>query len=187
MTLIASTGRHMWAALALALSAATLHAQPATQTPPLVTIPSLDVARYLGTWYEVAKFPNRFQQMCVANTQAEYRRLDSGQIEVVNRCQTASGEMTQVVGRARQVGDANSPRLKVRFAPAWLSFLPFVWGDYWVIDLEPDYQLVAVSEPKREYLWILSRRPQVDAQRYQALLGRLQTQGFDLSQLQVSP
>ena len=155
--------------------------------PPLVTIASLDVNRYLGTWHEVAKYPNFFQRVCVANTRAEYRLLDAGQIEVINRCQKASGEMAEAVGRARQVGPADSPRLKVRFAPAWLSFLPLVWGDYWVIDLDADYQLVAVSEPEREYLWILSRQPQVDPTRYQALLQRLQAQGFDLSRLETSP
>jgi len=76
--------------------------------------------------------------------------------------------------------------LEVRFAPAWLSWVPMVWGNYWVIDLDPAYQLVAVSEPSREYLWVLSRTPTVDAAAYQALLGRLQAQGFDLSKLERS-
>ena len=75
----------------------------------------------------------------------------------------------------------------MRFAPAWLSWLPVVWGDYWVVDLDPEYQLVAVSEPQRQYLWVLARQPQVDAQAYAALLGRLKQQGFDLSQLERSP
>ena len=86
----------------------------------------------------------------------------------------------------RSRSSTDSPRLKVRFAPAWLSFLPLVWGDYWVIDLDADYQLVAVSEPEREYLWILSRQPQVDPARYQALLQRLQALGFDLGRLEAS-
>jgi apolipoprotein D and lipocalin family protein len=77
--------------------------------------------------------------------------------------------------------------LKVRFAPAWLSWLPQVWGDYWVIDLDDDYQLAAVSEPSREYLWVLSRTPRVDANTYNALLKRLSAQGFDLSKLERSP
>ena len=72
----------------------------------------------------------------------------------------------------------------MRFAPAWLSFLPLVWGDYWIIDLDPDYQLVAVSEPSREYLWVLSRTPAVDAQAYEALLARLAARGFDPGKLE---
>jgi apolipoprotein D and lipocalin family protein len=163
------------------------HAQAQPSPPPLAPIASLDVGRYLGTWYEVAKYPNAFQRVCAANTRAEYRLLEAGQIEVINRCEKASGEMTEAVGRARQVGAADSPQLKVRFAPGWLSFLPMVWGNYWVIDLDADYQLAAVSEPEREYLWILSRSPQVDEGRYQALLGRLQAKGFDLSRLETSP
>jgi apolipoprotein D and lipocalin family protein len=76
--------------------------------------------------------------------------------------------------------------LQVRFAPAWLSWLPMVWGNYWVIDLDDGYQLVAVSEPKREFLWILSRTPKVSAEAYSALLERLKAQGFDLERLERS-
>lgn len=162
-------------------------AQAASAPPPVTPIASLDVPRYLGTWYEVAKFPNRFQSMCAANTRAEYRLLDAGQIEVINRCQKTNGDMAEAVGRARQVGDENSSRLKVRFAPAWLSFLPMVWGNYWVIDLDANYQLAAVSEPSREYLWILSRTPKVDPAVYAALLDRLKAAGFDTGRLEVSP
>jgi len=108
-------------------------------------------------------------------------------VQVRNRCVTADGQTTEALGAARQVGPSNSPKLEVRFAPAWLSFLPMVWGDYWVIDLDPQYQLVAVSEPQREYLWVLSRTPQVNAAAYQALLARLAQQGFDLRRLELSP
>jgi apolipoprotein D and lipocalin family protein len=151
---------------------------------PLQTIERLDVGRYLGTWYEIAKYPNIFQRQCVSDTQALYRQRDDGQLDVVNRCRKDSGEMAEAVGRARQIGAADSPKLEVRFAPDWLSWLPLVWGNYWVIDLDPAYQLVAVSEPGREYLWVLSRTPTVDAAVYQALLGRLQQKGFDLSKLE---
>ena len=162
-------------------------AQAQSSVPPLNPIASLDVPRYLGSWYEVAKFPNRFQNMCVANTQAQYRMLESGHIEVINRCEKANGDTAQATGKARQIGDENSPKLKVRFAPSWLSFLPMVWGDYWVIDLDPGYQLAAVSEPKRKYLWILSRSPTVDPYVYEALIQRLEKMGFDTEQLEVSP
>ena len=96
------------------------------------------------------------------------------------------GEMAVAVGAARQVGDTHSPRLEVRFAPAWLSFIPAVWGDYWVIDLDPTYQLGAVSEPKREYLWVLSRTAKVEPAAYDALLARLASKGFDLKRLELS-
>ncbi len=173
--------------LALALLVPlTALAQVSTSPEPLKTIERIDVSRYLGAWYEIAKYPNRFQKQCVADTQALYRQRDDGQLDVVNRCRQANGVMTEAVGRARQVGAADSPKLQVRFAPAWLSWLPMVWGNYWVIDLDPAYQLVAVSEPKREFLWILSRTPAVDAAAYQALLGRLKDKGFDLGKLERS-
>lgn len=154
---------------------------------PLSTIPSLDVNRYLGTWYEIAKFPNRFQRKCAGDTSATYSLLGDGRIRVVNRCRTADGKQDIAEGVAHQVGDAASPKLEVRFAPAILSFIPLVWGDYWVIDLDKDYQLSAVSEPGRQYLWILSRSRQVDPAAYQALLARLAAQGFDTSRLVPTP
>jgi apolipoprotein D and lipocalin family protein len=172
-------------ALALALlTPLAAPAQTATTAAPLQTIARLDVARYMGTWHEIAKYPNRFQAKCAADTQAQYRQREDGQLDVINRCRQANGEWTEAIGRARQIGAADSPKLEVRFAPAWLSWLPMVWGNYWVIDLDPAYQLVAVSEPSREYLWVLSRTPTVDAAAYQVLLGRLQAQGFDLSKLE---
>ena len=167
--------------LLLALSAFNASAQDA-----LTPVPSLNVARYMGTWYEIAKFPNRFQKMCASNTSAQYSARPDGTLSVRNRCTDADGKVNEVEGQARQIGNATSPKLEVRFAPAWLSFLPFVWGDYWVIDIDNDYQLVAVSEPKREYLWILSRTPEVNGKAYDELLGRLVKTGFDLKRLERS-
>lgn len=159
----------------------------ADSAPPLQTIESLDVPRYMGTWYEIAKYPNRFQKQCVDNTSAEYSLQKDGTVSVLNRCELASGEMDEAEGQARQLGGAKSPKLEVRFAPAWLSWLPMVWGDYWVIDLDKEYDLVAVSEPSREYLWVLARTQQVDQAKYGALLQRLKAKGFDLNKLQLSP
>lgn len=150
---------------------------------PLAAIPSLDVPRYMGTWYEIARFPNKFQQKCASDTTASYRLRADGRVTVVNRCRTSDGGAVVAEGVARQVGAANSARLKVRFAPAILSFVPMVWGDYWVVDLDEQYQLAAVSEPGRKYLWILARTPQVSPAAYDALLARLAAQGLDVSKL----
>jgi apolipoprotein D and lipocalin family protein len=149
-------------------------------------IPSLDVPRYMGVWYEIAKYPNRFQRHCAGYTTAHYSLQPDKTVQVINRCRRADGAIEEAVGTARQPGGPTSPILKVRFAPRWLSFLPFVWGDYWVIDLDPDYQLAAVSEPGRDYLWILSRTPTVSRRAYAALLDRLERQGLDLSKLEMT-
>lgn len=171
----------IWAAISTPVSAAD---GVATQPKALATISALDVPRYMGVWFEIAKYPNVFQKKCAALTQAQYRLQDGGTVEVTNQCRKENGDLDSAVGEARQIGAATSPKLKVRFAPAWLSLLPFVWGDYWVIDLDEHYQLAAVSEPKREYLWILSRTPVVSVEAYAALLERLQAQGFDLARLE---
>ncbi len=154
---------------------------------PLAPVASLDVPRYMGGWYEIAKFPNWFQRHCVSDTKAEYSLQPDGRVRVLNRCKRESGESDQVIGVARQDGAASSPRLEVRFAPDWLAFIPLVWADYWVIDIDDAYRLVAVSEPRRKYLWVLSRTPHVDKSAYEALLARLTAKGFDLSRLELTP
>lgn len=159
----------------------------AAEPAALQSIERLDLPRYLGTWYEVAKFPNRFQKQCVADTRADYQSNPDGTVRVVNQCRLADGRVDKAMGQARQIGPADSPRLQVRFAPAWLSFIPAVWGDYWVIDLDEAYQLAAVSEPRREYLWVLSRTPSVPAPVYEALLKRLAAQGLEVGRLERSP
>jgi apolipoprotein D and lipocalin family protein len=150
------------------------------------TIPSLDVQRYLGTWYEIAKYPNWFQKKCVSNTKAVYSARSDGTLKVLNSCKTAEGEISEAEGTARQIGAKDSPKLEVRFAPAWLSFIPLVWGDYWVIDLDPQYQVAVVSDPRREYLWILSRTPQLDKKVYDETLQRIRDQQFDVRKLELT-
>lgn len=158
-------------------------AAPVGAAAPLATIAAVDLPRYMGRWYEIARFENWFQKKCVSDTSAQYTLKPDGRVEVINRCRQDNGELSEAIGEARQLGGATSPRLEVRFAPAWLSFIPAVWGDYWIIDLDPGYQLVAVSEPKREYLWVLARSPQVSPEAYEALLQRLRDKGFDTDKL----
>jgi len=174
----------LWLALACALCVISL---PAWAEPaPLKTVAALDVPRYMGTWYEIAKYPNRFQSGCVSSTQATYTLQADGRVQVLNRCKTDKGQWREAVGAARQIGGPTSPQLKVRFAPEWLSFIPLVWGDYWIIDLDPDYQWVVVSEPRREYLWILARTPQLPAATLSALQARLTAKDFDVQRLEMS-
>ena len=149
----------------------------------LTPIASLDVPRYMGRWYEIAKFPNRFQKDCAGFTRADYSLMADGRVQVVNSCMVDGGEMKEARGVARQLCGADSPKLEVRFAPAWLAFIPAVWGDYWIIDLDEGYSLAAVGEPERQYLWVLSRTPTVDRRRYEDLVARLARKGFDVDRL----
>ena len=165
---------------------ALLHSATAQSLAPLTAIPNLDVSQYLGRWHEIAKFPNRFQKKCASDTSADYALRPDGSIAVLNQCRRTDGEWEIAMGQARQIGGSQSAKLEVRFAPAWLSFVPWVWGDYWIVDLDERYELVAISEPTREYLWILSRSPVVVPSRYEALLTRLGALGLDVGRLQKS-
>ncbi len=177
-----NSAQHCMVSGLLAWAAVTGSAQ--AEVAPLQTVPAVDVPRYMGTWHEIAKYPNWFQKKCASSTQATYTLQANGQVQVLNRCKTDKGEWSEALGAARQIGGPTSAQLKVRFAPEWLSFIPLVWGDYWIIELDPDYQWVVVSEPQRDYLWILSRTPQMPAATYQALLGKLEKRGFDLKRIE---
>lgn len=169
--------------LALLLGLLCACASESKEAPPLQTVASIDLQRYLGRWYEIAKYPNWFQRKCISNTSANYTLNPDRSVTVLNQCKRENGEFEKAEGIAHQLGNTDSPKLEVRFAPAWLSIFPFVWGDYWIIDIDKDYSLVAVSEPRREYLWILSRTPTVKDEIYQALLKRLEARGFDAGKL----
>jgi len=167
---------------AAGLASAITFAQEKTMSP-LAVVPSIDLQRYAGTWFEIARLPNPFQKQCAGDVTATYT-IDGTELIVVNRCRKESGEMTEATGRARRASDDEpNSKLKVRFAPAFLSFLPFVWGDYWVIDLSPEYAYAVVGEPNREYLWILSRKPTLPDSTMKDILGRITQQGYDVSDL----
>lgn len=156
---------------------------PASSAAPLEPIASLDLSRYMGRWYELARYPNRFQQQCTGAATAQYSLLPTGTVQVVNQCPQPGGKVDEAIGEARRVGPDGSPTLQVRFAPAWLSFLPQVWGNYWVVELDAAYTLAVVSEPRREFLWVLSREPSLPAAQWTALNARLQALGFEPARL----
>lgn len=151
---------------------------------PVQAVAVLDLERYAGRWYEIARLPNRFQRRCVGDVTATYE-FRGGGIRVVNECRTADGSRIRAEGRAR-VAERSGPasRLKVRFAPALLSFIPAVWADYWVIDLTDDYTAALVGTPDRRYLWVLSRQPTLHPATYERMVGSAARQGFDVSRLQ---
>lgn len=147
---------------------------------PLQVVPTVDLAKYCGTWYEIARIPNRFQKDCAGDVTATYTLLDDGTVRVINRCRTSTGETTEAEGKARRKSDGEpASKLEVRFAPAFLSIFPFVWGNYWIIDLAPDYSYAVIGEPSREYLWILARKPSLGSGVYGAILERIRGQGYD--------
>lgn len=134
---------------------------------PPQTVESVDLGRYMGTWYEIASFPNRFQENCTG-TRATYELRDDGTVRVVNRCfaDELEGEEMLVEGSAHAVAGSGNAKLRVTF------FWPF-YGNYWIVALDAGYQWVAVTEPGRKYAWILARTPELDEATYEAILAEL--------------
>jgi len=155
----------------------------AAEPAALRSLSSLAVAPYMGTWYQVAYFPNVFQRQCVSDTTATYRQRDDGSVEVINRCRTADGVLDEAAGMARPTGQLRDgvlapAQLEVSFLPAWLRWLPFGWGQYWVIQRAEDGRYAVVSEPTRQYLWVLSRTPSLSSADESAIRAQLAEQGF---------
>lgn len=161
--------------LALLASPGLAEAAPA----PLPTVAAVDMARYAGGWYEIALLPSWFQRSCVADTKARYR-ADGDGIEVLNRCRKADGSIETAKGHATVVEGSGNAKLRVSF------FWPFK-GDYWVLDLDADYQHVLVGTPSRKYAWVLSRTPTMDEASLQRLLDKAATLGFDKAAFKRSP
>jgi len=149
--------------------------------PPLQVVPSVDLERYQGLWYEIARYPNRFERGCVGAT-AEYTLKDDGTVRVINRCRTETldGPLQEAKGKAWVVDPQTNARLKVRF------FWPFT-GDYWVLDLGDDYSYAVVGDPCRRYLWILAREPALEPALREAILERIAEQEYDPSHLVWPP
>ena len=148
--------------------------------PPLEVVRQVNLQRYMGTWYEIARYPNRFQKECIAS-KATYSFRDDGKIDVLNQCEKSDsdGKLKEARGKAWVVGEETNAKLKVSF------FWPFK-GDYWIIDLDSAYTYAVVGHPKRKYLWILSRKPVLEPEIYQDILHRLEKQSYDTSRLLVS-
>lgn len=150
-------------------------------TTPLQSVASLDLDRYLGRWFEIARFPNSFEEGCVGVT-ATYAKKPDGTISVTNRCRQKSmaGEEEAAIGTARIVDPVSNAKLKVTF------FWPFE-GDYWVIDLADDYTWALVGEPSGRYLWILAREPEISADMRKDLVNRLRAMGYNIDALYWTP
>lgn len=144
---------------------------------------TLDLARYVGQWHEIAHLPLFFQRHCVDNTTATYTARPDGTLGVHNACRTEDGSMQVADGEARPVPGGPPGALKLRFAPAGLSWLPWVWADYWVIEVDADYQWAVVGSPSRKYLWILSRQPRMNPQLFQNLKDRARQRGYPVDRL----
>ncbi|MGE7137248.1 lipocalin family protein [Luteibacter sp. NPDC031894] len=155
-------------------------------TSPVTAVSHLDLERYAGTWHEIARLPMYFQRKCAAGVTATYTLRPDGTVAVHNECTTAEGKRIASDGVARRPEPFAQGKLEVRFAPAWLSWLPLVWADYWVIALDEDYQWAMVGQPGQKYLWILSRTASIEGKIFASLKDRAVAMGYDLTPLVMS-
>jgi len=156
-------------------------------TSEVKAVSNVDLKRYSGKWFEIARYPNDFQKKCVGNTTASYKIQSDGTSEVQNQCLKKDGTTIDAKGKAKIVDTTTNAKLKVRFAPGLLSFLPAVWGDYWILDLDNNYQYAVVGDPNREYLWVLSRAPEMKEATYQNIQRRVEKMGFNPGKLIKTP
>jgi len=151
----------------------------------LRTVEYVDIHSYVGTWYEIAKIPNRFQRKCSRNTTATYLLRKDGKIDVINRCVTASGDTIKAKGTAKIVDAKSNAKLKVSFVR--LFGISLFWGDYWIIGLDKDYSYAIVGTPGRKYGWILSRNPQISPDTLSQIYSILRDQDYDPEDFEMTP
>jgi len=149
---------------------------------PPATVSYVDLDRYAGLWYEIARLPMREESDCAGDVTACYeRRGDS--LLIVNRCTGRDGRLKSIAGRARVIDGRTNAKLRVSFAPRFLSVLPFVWADYWVLDLAHDYSRVMVGTPDRRHLWLMARKPSLSDAELSDFLSRAEEQGYNVGKI----
>lgn len=156
----------------------------AAEAPP-ATVEQVDLEKYAGKWFEIARYPNSFEENCT-NVTAKYARREDGKISVTNTCFKGSAEGKKDVARgvARVVEGSGNTKLKVQFAPEWV---PFAAGDYWILHLEPHYSAALVGAPSGKYLWILAREPELTEATLAKIKARAEALGYETAPLEMTP
>lgn len=145
-------------------------------TVKVKTVKHVDLEKYAGLWYEIARIPNKFQKDCKSNTTATYTLRSDGNIDVLNRCIEDDGSVNTAEGLAKIVDDKTNAKLEVSFFS--ILGIHFFWGDYWIIGLDKDYDFAVVGHPDRKYGWILSRTPKLPAVKLQEAFKILEDNGY---------
>ena len=147
--------------------------------PPLVTVPSVDLQRYEGRWFEIAKYPNWFQRSCASDTTAQYTGQPDGTIQVLNRCKQADGKFREAKAIATVIPGSGNAKLQVRFGRSPIG------GDYWIIGLdEKNYSWALIGHPWRQFLWILARDTRMDDATYERILALAESQGYSRERIE---
>lgn len=151
------------------------------------TVPSVDLQRYLGTWYEIARLPMRHEPPDYRDVTATYSLQEDGKVRVANRAIDGDGERQEATGEAAPVRGSHNSKLEVSFLPEGMRWIPFTKGDYWILRLDPEYRVALVGSPDRKYLWLLAREPRIDSATRLEYLAAAQAQGYELDELIDTP
>ncbi len=154
------------------------------QQNPLKTVKYVDLKKYAGLWYEVAKIPNSFQDQCIKGTTAKYILMEDGEIKVINSCIDEDGEVDDADGIARIADRKSNAKLEVSFFSIF-GWRP-VWGDYWIIGLDENYNWAIVGTPSRKYGWVLSRTPKLENETMEKIFLILKDQGYNPKSFEIS-
>ena len=152
-------------------------AQDDTEMKEPDTVEKVDLQKYVGTWYEISRMPNRFQDQCVKNVTATYTLKEDGQLDVINRCVEEDGSIDEAQGIAQVVDKETFSKLEVSFV-SFFGIRPF-WGDYWILGLDDNYNYVVIGDPSREYGWILSRDQEMTEKELETCFDILRKQGYN--------
>jgi len=166
--------------LLVLLISITMYAQ---QNPP-ATVKYVDIKKYAGLWYEIAKIPNSFQDHCIKGTTAKYSIKENGEISVINSCIDEDGEVDEADGVARIVDKKSNAKLEVSFV-SFFGWRPF-WGDYWIIGLDENYQWAIIGTPNRKYGWVLSRTSKLESETMDKIFQILKEQGYNKNNFELS-
>ena len=164
-----------------------LAAPPARAEEALSTVDRVDLARYVGVWYEHGRLPNRMQGECARDVTTTFSPKGTRTLDVVTRCRRSDGSEEIDGGVARVQDPATNAKLEIRFLPLAVAWLPLAWSDYWILDLAPDYTHALVGSPSRDALWIIARKPALDAGVYERLVAKARALGFDTGKLIRTP
>jgi len=149
-----------------------------------VTVDFVNLQKYIGKWYEIAKLPNWFQKSCNKGTVAEYSINEDGNINVKNSCYESDNSLNTANGLAKVVNAKTNAKLKVSFVN--ILGIRLFWGDYWILGLGPNYEYSVVGTGNRKYAWILSRTKELDKKLLDEAIGVLKKNGFDVNKLEYT-
>jgi len=148
----------------------------------VVAVPSVDLQRYLGSWFEICRLPLKWEDAEASDISASYSETADGRIRVENRCLDKDGKPERSIGVAVPQDETNA-KLKVSFLPEYLRWIPFTQGDYWVLAIASDYSVALVGTPDRGHLWLIARSAAVPTETVENYLAVAKSQGFDLDRL----